>query len=182
MIKLDYTTICTQDEPFKTLVNALITHMTNARTSLQEDVTRLKEELTQLKQQPFNIKDVAAQCAENERILLELIDDGYKRLFKFKELHSAMKKADNTTMQELLPEVEAHMSLIDGTIKRYLQLKNNMVKFEGLPQEDVDKRLDGYKKAIAGRAEMLEKELGVAQTAIVEYTHKLEELNKLVTA
>jgi hypothetical protein len=181
MLKPDYESICMQEEPYKALLEALLRTFKGAERELQTDIERMEDERKKIESVSYTANDLQEQSLINEKILDELIEDCYKKIFKLKDLHSTLKRSESEFISSVAQEVETHMKVIDGAVKKYIQMKNNLVKIDGLSQEDIDKRLTGYRQAVSNQKMQLEKDIGRAKGSLIEYRFKINEINKVMS-
>jgi len=165
--QLNYNDLSKSKSPFFDFVKIIREHLKSVKSSYEEDIVQQKEALEKL--QTFITKDtnvIKVQLDTNRQAIEQLISESETKLSVLKRLYNEAKNVKVDYFDHIVTEIERHITKRETEIKTYTRLKENFVSFDSLSEEEKQKRLEGYNKAILGNIEQCEK-------SISEYQHNI---------
>jgi len=169
LVQLNYNELSKSKNPFADFVKIIREHLKSVKASYEEDVVQQKEALVKLQNSIAKDKDttvVKVQLDTNGKALEQLILESETKLSVLKRLYNEAKNVKIDYFDHIVTEIESHIAKRETEIKTYTRIKESFVSFDSLSEEEKQKRLEGYNKAILSNIEQCEK-------SISEYQHNI---------
>jgi len=173
--QLNYNELSKSKNPFADFLAIIKDHITAVKTSYEEDIEVQKKEIENLKksiQTDFSI--IKIQLDVNRESIEKLIEEVETKLSVLKRLYNEVKTIKLDYFDNIIREIENHIFTGENQIKTYNRIKGSFVSYDALSDEEKQKRLEGYNKAILHNIE-------VGETSISNYQHKIHELEDVLS-
>jgi hypothetical protein len=118
---------------------------------------------------------IKTQLDVNRTAIMGLIDEAETKISVLKRLYNEAKLIKLDYFEKMSQDILNHISYNENTIKRYTQIKESLITYDELTEEEKLKRLEGYNKAILNNIEYCEK-------SIAEYQHQIHEFDEILDA
>lgn len=173
---LNYNELSKSKNPFGDFKTKVRDHVVALKTSYLEDIATQEAEKKKFKA-AINAKHeiIKIQLDVNNESLINLINEAETKVSVLKRLYNEAKLIKLDYFEKLSQDILAHISKNENTIKRYTQIKESLITYDEMTEEEKLKRLEGYNKAVLNNITYCEK-------SIAEYQHKIHELDEILSA
>jgi phage-related minor tail protein len=173
---LNYNELSKSKNPFGDFKSKVRDHLEALKTSYLEDIEVQEASKKKFKAAVQAKADIVkTQLDVNNASLTSLIEEAETKVSVLKRLYNEAKLIKLDCFEKISQDILEHISKNENTIKRYTQIKESLISYDDLTEEEKLKRLEGYNKAILNNITYCEK-------SIAEYQYKIHELDEILNA